>query len=97
MHFQKGRHRRTEFEFKIRNNILELTKKYKYLGVIFMEKNDFNRNAVNFTKGGDRALGLIISKLHTLKEFGIKTYEKLYNSCVVPILEYQSSVWDYKE
>ena len=30
-------------------------------------------------------------------EFGIKSYEKLYSSCVVPILDYQSSIWGYKD
>ena len=40
---------------------------------------------------------VIITKLRNLKEFGMKTFEKLYNSCVVPILDYQSSVWGYKD
>ena len=38
MHFRKGRRRRAEFEFKIGNNVLELTEKYKYLGAIFTDK-----------------------------------------------------------
>ena len=39
VHFRKGRRHRTDFEFKIGNNVLELTEKYKYYGVIFTEKN----------------------------------------------------------
>ena len=46
----------------------------------------------NVEAAGGRALGAIISKIHSLKEFGIKTYEKLYSACVVPILDYCSSV-----
>ena len=97
MHFRTGRRERTEFQFKIGSNILELTEKYKYLGVIFTEKNDFTLNAENLARGGGRALGSIITKLRSLKDFGINTYEKLFNACVVPILDYHSSVWGFKD
>ena len=68
---------------------------YKYLGVIFNEKCTFLNNAENLAKTGGRALGSIISKIHNLKEFGIRTFEKLFNACVVPILDYCSSVWGF--
>ena len=61
MHFRTGRRKRTEFQFKERNNFLELTEKYKNLGTIFTEKNDFTSNAENLARGGGRALGCIIS------------------------------------
>ena len=38
VHFRKGRRHRTDFEFKIGNNVLELTEKYKYSGVFFTKK-----------------------------------------------------------
>ena len=85
------------FSSKVGDNMLETTDRYKYLGVIFTDKRNFNDNADNLAKAGGRALGAVISKLHNLKEYGIKTYEKLFNSCVVPILKYSSSVWGYKE
>ena len=31
-----------------------------------------------------------------MKDFGFKTYEKLYESCVTPILDYAASVWGFK-
>ena len=58
------------------NNELETVSTYKYLGVIFNEKCTFLNNAENLTKAGGRALGSIISKIHNLKEFGIKTVLK---------------------
>ena len=79
VHFRNGRRERTEFQFKIGRNILELTEKYKYIGVIFTEKNDFTLNAENLARGGGRALGSVITKLRSLKDFGIKTYEKLFH------------------
>ena len=90
MHFRRGRRKQSEFQFRVGDNILEFTEKYKYLGVIVTEKNDFILNAENLARGTGRALGSVISKLQTLKEFGIKTYEKLFNSCVVPLLDYHS-------
>ena len=69
---------------------------HKYLGVIFHEKSEFSQTADALATGGGRALGGIISKLHGLKDFGFKTFEKLYYSCVVPVTYYSSSVWGYK-
>ena len=31
-----------------------------------------------------------------MKDFGFSTFEKLYESCVVPVLDYGASVWGYK-
>ena len=50
MHFKTGRRKRSEFQFIIGDNILELTEKYKYLGVIFTEKNDLSRFVTKPTK-----------------------------------------------
>ena len=97
VHFRHGRRKRSEFIFKIGHNELETVSTYKYLGVIFYEKGTFSSNADNLAKAGGRALGAIISKIHKLKEFGIKTYEKLFNACVVPILDYCSSVWGFND
>ena len=38
MHFRRGRRERSEFQFRIGDNILEYTDHYKYLGVIFTKK-----------------------------------------------------------
>ena len=85
MHFRTPWQRQSEFIFKIGENIIETVESYKYLGVIFHEKKDFKSTANALASGAGRALGGIISKIHNLKEFGFSTYEKLYNTCVVPI------------
>ena len=41
-------------------------------------------------------MGGVISKIHSLKQCGFKTYQKLYDTCVLPILDYSSAVWGYK-
>jgi hypothetical protein len=60
--------------------------KNKYLGVTFSEKKDYTLNAGNFAAAGGRALGAIISKIHSLNEFGIKTYGKLYSAALCLLL-----------
>ena len=97
IHFRKGRTSQTEHLFKIGNNILETVDTYKYLGVTFGFKGDFTTNSVILAKGAGRALGKIISKIHFLKDIGLKTFEKLYESGVVPILDYCSGVWGYRK
>jgi hypothetical protein len=51
--------------------MLETVESYKYLCVIFHEKNNFSLNCDALAKGGGRALGSIISKIHNLKDIGI--------------------------
>ena len=96
VHFRKGRRKRSDFnEFGIGQNVIETVDKYEYLGVIFHEKINFSFTADALAKGADRALGGIISKIHSLKEFGFKTFETPYYACVVPILDYGASVCGY--
>ena len=96
MHFCRGRSNRSEYTFKIGENVLETTDRYKYMEVIFHEKQDYSINSEALGKAAGGAHGSIISKIHSLKEFGFKAYEKLYSSCVMPILDYCSAVWGLK-
>ena len=93
VHFRKGRKKQSEFNFSIGNNALKTVDDYKYLGVTFNCKGSFNLHAETLAKGAGRALGKIISKIHSLKDFGFQSYEKLFNSCVTPILDYASGIW----
>ncbi|XP_048743557.2 uncharacterized protein LOC125656974 [Ostrea edulis] len=97
MHFRKTRTKGTAFEFTIGTNTLEIVDSYKYLGIIFTYTGNFTKNAENLAKAGGRALGKIISTIHNNKEFGFTAYEKLFYSCVLPILDYSSSVWGFKK
>ena len=42
-----------------------------------------------------RALGKVLAKYYKNKGLGYKTYTKLYESCVCPIMDYCASVWGY--
>ncbi|VDI08605.1 Hypothetical predicted protein [Mytilus galloprovincialis] len=97
IHFRKPRTKETNFEFTVGKNKLEKVENYKYLGVTFGHNENFITNAENLSKGDGRALWKMIFKIHNSKDFGFYAYEKLYYSCVVPILEYASSVWGYRK
>ena len=83
---------RSSFQFKIGDNVIDTIETYKYLGLIFHEKLDFSYTAKALAAGAGRALGCMISKVHNMKDFGFKTFEKLYESCVIPILVYGASI-----
>lgn len=78
MHFRKknAKKRRSNDIFHLGGENLAYEPFYKYIGVILDENIDFKRNAENLGKSG-RALGSMISKLHSLKMVGFKTFEKL--------------------
>ena len=97
VHFRRSKQRRSNFEFKIGSNSLETVDRYKYLGVIFHDKLDFTYHADALAKRAGRALEFIIGKIHCLKEFDFKSFYKLYNSCVTPILDYSASTWGFKQ
>ena len=97
VHFRNARARETTFEFSVGQNRLETVDSYKYLGIVFTYSGNFVNNVDNLAKAGGRALGSIISKIHNYKDFGFQSYEKLYQSCVLPILDFSSSVWGFKK
>jgi hypothetical protein len=97
IYFRKGRSARTDFQFRVGENVLEFIDSYKYLGVTFRSNHDFTMNAQLLAKSAGLALGKIIAKMREMKDFGCKTFEKLYKSCVVPKMDYCSGVWGFKK
>ena len=75
MHFRRDQLPRSTFNFKIGTQPLLIVKQYRYLGVIFHEEMKFRKAAKTLLKGGGRALGAGISKIHYFKEIGFKTFE----------------------
>ena len=53
----------------------------------------FSETAEVLSQAGGRALGAMISKIHGFKDVGYNTYTKMYNSCVVPVIDYCSRIW----
>ena len=95
VHFRKNSQARSEFEFTLGEHVLNYVENYKYLGVVLNEFLDFTVTCNNLAQSASRALGEINSKFEVLKNLGFSTYSKMYDTCVVPILDYCSSVWGF--
>ncbi len=95
VHFRRKRKQRTTFKFKFENNPHNIVDGYKYLGVVLQENLDFKITEELLAGAAGRALGAIISKFKCLKNVSFKTFSKMYQVNVVPIVDYSSSVWGY--
>lgn len=80
IHFGKRQQKRRDHVFCIGGECLDYTTSYKYLGVLFDEFATFKNNTENLAKSGGRALGGLISKIHSNKSIGFYTYEKMFLS-----------------
>ena len=69
---------------------------YKYLGCILSETLDFTVTATALAESAGRALGSLINKYRAVGGLPFSVYEKLYHSCVVPIMDYSAGVWESK-
>jgi hypothetical protein len=79
------------------NTVLNIVDRYKYLGIVLNEHFDFNVTSSVLAGAVGRALGTVISKFRSLKNVGFNTLDKMYHSSVVPIIDYASGVWGYKQ
>ena len=70
MHFRNKGKACSNFEFKIGDQLLQYTSVYRYLGVHLNEHLDFAVSAEILAKAGGRALGAVISKIHSYKDVG---------------------------
>ena len=74
--------------FKVGTCVIGYESCYKYLWVWFDEHLLFNTCEQSLSESAGRALGQLISKFKGTKNMGYKTYTKLFNACITPILDY---------
>lgn len=93
VHFRHSRSARTEYNFELAGKPVEVLTEYKYLGIILDEHLKYKSATKMLANAGGRALGGIISKFKGFKDIGYETYTKLFDNCVLPILEYGAGIW----
>ena len=96
VHFRNTSSKKSEVVFTLGGSIIETVPRYKYLGVILDEHLTFKECARTLAEAGSRALSKIIGKFKNFKDFNYRTYTKLYNACVWPIMDYCSSIWGFQ-
>ncbi len=97
LQFMKRKRGKTVFEFMFDNTESNIVDRYKYLGTILNEHLDFLVKSSVLSEAADRALGAVISKFKGLTNVGFNTFDKMYHSSVVTIIDYGSGIWGYKQ
>ena len=92
--FRKMRYSRSNFFLKIGEDILDYTSSYKYIGVYFNEFLKFNVNKERIALSGTRALGNLIRKYKNNKHMTFSVFNRLFSSCVIPVLDYGAEIWE---
>lgn len=97
VHFRNSTTRKTLAKFSCAGNSVSVVDHYIYLGVLLHEHLDYSFTAKRVAASANRALGLLIAKFKSTGGLPFKTFTKLYENTVVPIITYSSAVWGYKQ
>ena len=79
------------------NETLKYTSTYKYLGILFNEHLHDKLCVDALTGAATRSFRRIVNLFKALKNMGIKSYQSLYESYVLSILNFSSAVWGFSE
>ncbi len=98
VHFRNPPKQRSKYAFKLGNDgcDLDTVENYKYLGTFFDEYLTFGKATGVLSTAANRALGGMINKFKSMRGMNYKTYTKMYNSMVCPVMDYGSAVWGSK-
>ena len=98
VHFRPKSQTRSSFNFKCgpRPDSLETVPSYKYLGIWLNEHLDFQSCIKPLADSGRKALALLMSKSKQFGNFPYEVFTSLYESLVVPRLDYAAGIWGYK-
>ena len=83
---------RTDIKFN-GTKIMEVLK-YKYLGIWVDNRLNFQTCAEMLSKSGSRALGSLIHKVKKFNDLGYKSYKKLFQSTILPVVDYGCEIWN---
>ena len=97
IHFRNPAVPRSECVIRCGNDPVSFIEKYKYLGLWLTEFLDKSLMAKELSKTAHRALGLLIAKAKAYGGMPFTVYTHLYNSQVLPIITYGSSIWGQSE
>ena len=96
IHFRKTNSARTVFNFHLGNCPIDICDTYKYLGIILNEHLDYTETANALSESAGRAFSSLIVNLYNKMDLLYSSYTKVYETKLVPIMDYSSSVWGAK-
>ena len=93
VHFRPASVQLCNNQFSCGNASIQLTDKYKYLGLWLQEHLDMKYATSELAKSASRALSTLYAKFKNSGGMAYDVYYKLYTSLVQPILSYCSAIW----
>ena len=96
MHIRHPRKEISNKKFHCRGKTIDYIDSYKYLGIIFTEHLSWGRAIENTALSANRAANYLIAKARVNGGFAYEVFTHLYNTLVVPIIEYSSFLWGFK-
>ncbi len=93
VHFRTPSDNRSKNVFTCCNRNIEMINMYKYLGLIITEHLDYHITAKMVAQSASRELGLVIAEDKAYGGMPFKCFTKRYDSMVLSIINYGSSVW----
>ena len=93
VHFRPKRKQKTTVKFMFGAHEISIVDKYKYLGVYLDDHLTHDHCIKTLFESAGFALGGIIGKFKTFKDIGYNTFEKLFSTGAIPILDYGAGVW----
>ena len=85
-----------EVKFHFGDKNVERCSAYKYLGVHIDENLSFSKLDEAMSKQAKKVLGALIYKYKTMGNMGSKTFTKLFETNVVPILDYGMEILGHR-
>ena len=96
MHFRVKGKPITNKHFMYNGSELRIVSNYRYMGLDLNDHLDYTHTTSTLAAAGSRSLGGITHTYFALRGMDFTAYGKLFDSCVVPVLNYGSEIWGYK-
>ena len=79
------------------NERLEVVKGFQYVGVFLSQQLSFPKMASEQAVTGKRVLISLLSRLYKFGQLNQKSYFKIFDTKIAPILTYGSEIWGTEE
>ena len=93
VHFRRPSTAETAFTFELNGQNVKKTASYRYLGLDLHHTLDFEYGAKILNKAASKSLGALTAKYIAMNGLTYEVFKKLYDSVVVPAMDYSSEVW----
>ena len=95
LHVRNPQRPRCDRQLKCGEEDIIFVENYKYLGVFINEFLSPKPTVEALTSSASRSFGRIVYMFKKLSNMGFRTYDTLYASYVVPIMNYAAGVWGF--